>query len=283
MQRFWDKVDVRGEDDCWPWQAHRHPSGYGIFWDNGKNVRANRMALIFSGHPPPFEEAMSLHSCDNPPCCNPKHLRWGTASENTQDFILRKGGHRGENSANASIDTTAASSIMKMRMEGKNISSISEALGIPKSTVEPVYTGRSWAHLHGVDGNPTKEELLAARTTAKRRAHNRIITDAIVDDILQSRMRGESCRDIAKRLGLPLGTVSPVHSGLAMQHRHGLDGNPTFEELRQAQAVNPTHKLTEDDVAEIRSLLAKGAMGCDIAKRYGVSRSIISHIKNGKR
>gem|GEM_PF-6576504 len=30
--RFWSKVDIRGPNDCWEWQAKRHPRGYGVFW-----------------------------------------------------------------------------------------------------------------------------------------------------------------------------------------------------------------------------------------------------------
>ena len=29
-----------------------------------------------------------LHSCNNPPCCNPKHLRTGTCFDNIQDKVL---------------------------------------------------------------------------------------------------------------------------------------------------------------------------------------------------
>ena len=27
--RFWSKVDIRGDNECWPWTAYRNPSGYG--------------------------------------------------------------------------------------------------------------------------------------------------------------------------------------------------------------------------------------------------------------
>lgn len=283
MDRFWDKVDIRGDDDCWEWTQKRHARGYGIFWHEGKNVRANRMALILSNKPIPNDSAMALHSCDNPPCCNPKHLRWGTASENTDDFTVRQGGIRGGKNGNALIDAAMAVHVMQLRIAGNNIAQIAEQTGLLESTIEPIYTGRAWAHLHGVGGAPTFAQLKAAKTTAPRISHNRIITDAMVDDILRSRMRGESGRSIAKRLGLPIGTVSPVHSGFAFQHRHGIDGNPTFEELRTVRADNPTHKLSEDDLIEIRHLLAKGGMGIDIAKRYGISRALVSHIKSGKR
>ena len=29
MKRFWDKVDVKGPDDCWEWQDCTGSHGYG--------------------------------------------------------------------------------------------------------------------------------------------------------------------------------------------------------------------------------------------------------------
>lgn len=283
MERFWEKVDVRGEDECWEWLGHRHAAGYGIFWHDGKNRRANRMALILSGIDPTCETDMALHSCDNPPCCNPKHLRWGSAKDNAQDFIDRNGPRIGDRNINSSITGDIASGIMKARVSGLPARMIAERFGVTKALVENITGMRAWTHLLGVDGNPTAEELKAARSTVKRDAANRIITDAMVDDILQSRMNGESTATIAKRLGLPEGTVSPVFCGIHLTHRLGVDGNPTFEQLRAQSAPNPLYKLTEDDIMEIKALLDRGAVGARLAEHYGVSRATISNIKKGKR
>jgi len=32
----------------------------------------------------------ALHSCDNPGCVNPDHLRWGTELDNIKDAIARR-------------------------------------------------------------------------------------------------------------------------------------------------------------------------------------------------
>jgi DNA-binding transcriptional ArsR family regulator len=39
---------------------------------------------------PPGPGAFALHSCDNPPCCNPAHLRWGTPQSNQDDRRERR-------------------------------------------------------------------------------------------------------------------------------------------------------------------------------------------------
>lgn len=47
-------------------------------------------------------------------------------------------------------------------------------------------------------------------------------------------------------------------------------------------ARNPRAKLTDQDVKDIRELVASGLTNVEIAKRYGVTHSMISHIRTGR-
>lgn len=282
-ERFWSKVKRGAANDCWPWTAHSHQRGYGVFWHEGRNVRAHRLALEWESGPAPFEGAMALHSCDNPPCCNPSHLRWGTAQHNKDDQLLRKGPIAGEASPVATITNEIVATIYRRRLDGFAIDEIADELSIPYTTVENVYTGHSWAHRLGVDGNPTLDQLRASTLNRKQTAANRVVTDEMVDEIYRLRMDGKSTAEIAAAMNLPKGTVSPVSCGIAFAHRLGVDGNPTLDQLRSVRSVHPGVKLTDDDVSEIRDLLDQGYWGTDIAAKYGVSRATISNIKSGKR
>lgn len=79
-------------DDCIRWPGSGTPEGYGqIIW-NGRRSYVSRIVLLLDGRPwhPPLGP-YALHSCDNPPCVNPHHLRWGTAQANAIDRYARNG------------------------------------------------------------------------------------------------------------------------------------------------------------------------------------------------
>lgn len=85
--RFWTKFD-KG-DGCWEWKTGKFTQGYGCFKLNGKDRKAHILSLEWHAGPHPPDKPHALHSCDNPPCVNPAHLRWGSHQENMDDKIAR--------------------------------------------------------------------------------------------------------------------------------------------------------------------------------------------------
>ena len=98
-QRFWEKVDKRGDDECWEWTgAKTRPNAYGYFRVSGSLAVAHRVSyeLAYGGIP---EDKQICHTCDNPACVNPSHLFVGTHTDNMQDKVAKGRNARGPKGA----------------------------------------------------------------------------------------------------------------------------------------------------------------------------------------
>lgn len=122
-ERFLFYLVKKGHDECWDWSGCKDNKGYGQFSigtpPKRKYYHAHRMSyeMFVSSIP---EGLVIDHLCNNPSCCNPKHLEPKTIYENGRrgfttvrtlklggtcrsgrhlllnksDFYLRKGGHK---------------------------------------------------------------------------------------------------------------------------------------------------------------------------------------------
>lgn len=76
------------DSGCWEFTGYCSPGGYGQLTIHQVRWGVHRLMYTLEHGPIP-DGMLVLHSCDNPPCFNPEHLRVGTQAENVQDSILR--------------------------------------------------------------------------------------------------------------------------------------------------------------------------------------------------
>lgn len=92
---FWTHVDIRDGRECWEWKGARNGGGYGVIPSRlarslGEKT-AHRFAVRMHGDRPDHRLMTSvLHSCDTAACCNPRHLRWGSAEDNSKDMHIAR-------------------------------------------------------------------------------------------------------------------------------------------------------------------------------------------------
>lgn len=145
--RFWEKVDKRAPDECWPWIAALQPNGYGRFAIRREVMRfAHRIAyeLTYGTIPNGLHV---LHRCDNPPCCNPGHLYAGTDADNHRDMRERRRTRYGERNHFARLTAQEVIVIRELRASGMTQQAIANRFGVGRSTIQSVVTRKHWSHL----------------------------------------------------------------------------------------------------------------------------------------
>ena len=84
--RLLDGVEEQG--DCLVWTKGTTWNGYGRINVDGKTQRTHRVMWEQLNGPIP-EGMIILHTCDNPPCLLPAHLRLGTVKENNREAFAK--------------------------------------------------------------------------------------------------------------------------------------------------------------------------------------------------
>jgi hypothetical protein len=138
--RFWLKVFRSTEDKCWEWAEHTDEDGYGRFNVHSTYVRANRAAYYFENRVDPGDLKV-CHTCDNPPCCNPKHLFLGTALDNNLDAI-RKGRGSSKLKENQIEEIRYKGLII-----GYQVNMLAKDYGLNERNIRRILNYESWKHV----------------------------------------------------------------------------------------------------------------------------------------
>ncbi len=150
-QRFWLKVDRRGDDECWLWTGSVDSFGHGSFFVSPARDRvpAHSYALeLATGEQCP-DGKECCHHCDNPPCCNPGHLYFGTRLQNVHDAIDRDRFSRGERHICAVL---TEDDVVAMRIRfaaGETQPVLASVYGVSESHVSQIVNGLAWKHVGG--------------------------------------------------------------------------------------------------------------------------------------
>ena len=136
-ERFWSKVDRRGDDECWEWQASLSRGGYGQFMLEGKPRRASRMAWRMA-HGSDAGLLCVCHTCDNRKCVNPNHLFLGTHADNLADMRAkgRAPSRKGERMIRRKLTPEQAARAAQMLADGVTKTAIGRVYGVHRGTID---------------------------------------------------------------------------------------------------------------------------------------------------
>ena len=136
-------VQVGAAEQCWPWSGRMNERGYGRPQIAGKDYRAHRVAWeLFNKRCVP-EGMFVLHSCDNPSCCNPAHLRVGTMKDNMSDALARSRVPVGSRNVRAKLTEAA---VLQIRASTEQTATLARRFGVDRKTIWQARNGR-WRHV----------------------------------------------------------------------------------------------------------------------------------------
>lgn len=87
LSSFFSRVKVGDVDDCWPWALTKRSDGYARVRYRGRQRSAHGVAYeLANGEVNPVPR-LWRHTCNNPPCCNPRHVLPGDDALNARDRV----------------------------------------------------------------------------------------------------------------------------------------------------------------------------------------------------
>ena len=154
-KRFWAKVDIKGEDECWNWIGGSiDKDGYGRIWLKNKTFKAHRVSiLLYTKNVLNFLDIKSLacHTCkQNRKCVNPLHLYWGDNNTNKLDS-MRDGTAAVNNFPPPPTTKLTVEQVVEIRRRYAEGNVLNRELAVEYSvaitTISCITAGTAWKHI----------------------------------------------------------------------------------------------------------------------------------------
>lgn len=212
-ERFKARVDRSGGPDaCHEWTGARHRQGYGITSAYGQRKSAHHAAwFLAEGYWPKY----LLHSCDNPPCVNRRHLSEGTHLQNMREATERNRRNFdnplfGEARAKK-LTRDIAREIFTKFHEGAVISALTDEYGLSPATVHRIAIRKLWRR---DTADLASKPINRIERLPRGESHPRAKASFEVAEMIRVRVaQGERRKALALEYGLSPSVVQRIITG----------------------------------------------------------------------
>ena len=144
---FWSLFEGHGPEDCWPWPRSCAWRGYGQVMFNNRKFLTHRLAWMLANEQDIPMKMHIAHSCDNPGCCNPRHLSLASAKENERQAWARGRKPRGEQNGLSKLNDAAVRFIRLLHAQGHSLRDLAKGFRVSHTTVVQVVERVTWKHV----------------------------------------------------------------------------------------------------------------------------------------
>lgn len=209
-KRFFEGFDKSGDpNSCWPWIKGRDHYGYGQISSKKIKIKTHRLSWIINNGPIP-EGLYVCHSCDNPPCVNPKHLWLGTHKDNMGDLVTKGLTKKGVKHWNHKLTESDIRDICKHIEAGESQRYISKIFGVANQSISKIVTGKRW---NGITGY----KPIFGRAKGERNGTSKLNANQVIE-IFKYLNMGESQYKIADRFNVSQALIGHIKNRKIWSH-----------------------------------------------------------------
>ena len=270
IERFWNKVEKRGEDECWLWHGNIDHEGYGnlgVSFPKNTSIKAHRLSYYLH-YGEIDSKKVIMHKCDFPQCTNPNHLIMGTQKENVDDCITK--GRRAlqdkENNNRRILNEEKVINIKRLYETGNyTYKFLADMFGVSESAINYVINNKSW---QGIGGEVNRPE-------------NKMKSNLSLNEIIEIKKmlcsKDYTQREISDILNIDKYVIKYIAN------------NKKLNDIEEIANINNDGRITlglklkKEDVLKIKELLIENKLTLkEIGDLFGVTATAIQYIMLGK-
>lgn len=156
VKAFYTKYEKGPAQKCWLWKSSTNGS-YGILlihsgFKNGrrlvKRFYAHRLAYELTMNVKPTRSQVIMHTCDNPLCVNPRHLKLGTQRDNVRDAVNKGRRFQPDVIGNKNGRTKLTEKqVLKIRRSLTSGRQVAAMYNVSPSLISKIRTNQLWRHV----------------------------------------------------------------------------------------------------------------------------------------
>lgn len=141
-----DHVLSHDGDECLIWPFGKTAAGYGAIYIDGRQRGAHAYVCELAHGAKPQAKFEVAHNCGVRDCCNPRHLRWASRSDNHADKVRHGTAQRGVKQNKAKLTEEQVREIRAL--EGQlSVYKTAKRFGVNPWTISNIWARQIWAWL----------------------------------------------------------------------------------------------------------------------------------------